>query len=170
MACTQWVLCGDDLVQWCWLDHLQDEVLNSPVTPASRLTCTVQVEGAVHAVPWFWFLVGHLCVICCLVRHLAGYTLSIYWFGMRYRTEPLRHGIARWIMIDSLPAPLHSTLVFSPDTLSLSLSLSAGILSLPYCSSHWLHEELACDSGRLQTAWKRRSWAYSTVITYYYSI
>ena len=45
---------------------------------------------------------------CCLVRHLAGYTLSIYWFGMRYRTEPLRHGIARWIMIDSLPASLHS--------------------------------------------------------------
>ena len=42
---------GDDLVQWCWLDHLQAEVLNSPVTPVSRLTCTVQVEGAVHAVP-----------------------------------------------------------------------------------------------------------------------
>jgi len=45
---------------------------------------------------------------CCLVRHLAGYTFSIYWFGMRYRTEPLLHGIARWIMIDSLPASLHS--------------------------------------------------------------
>ena len=45
---------------------------------------------------------------CCLARHLAGYTLSIYWFGMRYCTEPLRHGIARWIMTDSLPASLHS--------------------------------------------------------------
>ena len=99
MPVMRWVsiisnpLRNEKTVQWCWLDHLQDEVLNSPVTPASRLTCTVQVEGAVHAVPWFWFLVGYLCVICCLVRHLAGYTLSIYWFGMRYRTEPLRHGI-----------------------------------------------------------------------------
>ena len=50
---------------------------------------------------------------CCLVRHLAGYTLCIYWFGMRYRTESLRHGIARWIMIDSLPASLHSG--FNPN-------------------------------------------------------
>ena len=32
------VICGDNLVQWCWLDHLQVESLNSPVTAASRLT------------------------------------------------------------------------------------------------------------------------------------
>ena len=52
---------------------------------------------------------------CCLVQHLAGYTLNIYWFGMRYGTEPLRHGIARWIMIDSLPASLHSFKVLRPS-------------------------------------------------------
>ena len=36
-------------MQRYWLGHC--EVLNSPMTPASKLTCTVQVEGAVHAVP-----------------------------------------------------------------------------------------------------------------------
>ena len=45
---------GGDPVQHCWLGHCK--VLNSPMTPASRLTCTVQVEC-------LWFLVG-ICLFC----------------------------------------------------------------------------------------------------------
>ena len=44
---------------------------------------------------------------CYLVWYFARSTLSIYWLCMRYRTEPLRHRIARRIMIDSLLASLH---------------------------------------------------------------
>ena len=47
-------ICGGDPVQHCWLGHCK--VLNSPMTPASRLTCTVQVEC-------LWFLVG-ICLFC----------------------------------------------------------------------------------------------------------
>ena len=53
-------------MQHCWLGHCK--VLNSPMTPTSRLTCPIQIEGAVHAVPLvpgrnllflylFWYLV-----------------------------------------------------------------------------------------------------------------
>ena len=51
---VQYVLRGDDPVQRCWLGHWK--VLNSPMTPASRLTCTVQVEGG--CMQCLWFLVG----------------------------------------------------------------------------------------------------------------
>lgn len=47
-------------MQRYWLGHC--EVLNSPMTPASRLTCTVQVEGPL--VPGrnllVWYLIGDL--------------------------------------------------------------------------------------------------------------
>ena len=66
--------------------------------------------------------------------------------------------LIRYAMSFSISNPLPNEKTCKFYLFRQTLSLSAGSLSLSYCSSHWLHLELACDSGQLQTAWKRGSW------------